>query len=78
MPSDVPDLGDLSDISDYANIHTYAANGIRPSWVIPASVEGMATIASNDPVVITETGYYTLPGNKNWGASAIRSKPNIF
>ena len=67
LPSDVPDLGDLSDISDYANIHTYAANGIQPSWVIPASVEGMATIASNDPVVITETGYYTLPGNKDWG-----------
>lgn len=67
LPGDVEGLIDLSPISDYANIHSYAPNGIQPNWVIPPSVEGMAPIASEKPVVLTETGYYTIPGHDGWG-----------
>ncbi len=60
-------LGDLSAYADYANIHSYPPHGLRPIFVIHAAIDGGRTIAPSLPVVITETGYYTLPENAGWG-----------
>ena len=60
-------LRDMSPYADYANVHAYAPDGIRPAWVLPAAVEGWSKIAPSDPVVMTETGYYTIPGHRGWG-----------
>ncbi len=65
--SSFPSLRDMSPYADYANVHAYAPNGIRPAWVLPAAIEGWRKIAPSDPVVVTETGYYTSPGHTGWG-----------
>jgi hypothetical protein len=66
-PSAFPSLGDLSAYTDYANIHSYPTGGMRPCFVIHAAIDGGRTDAPSAPIVITETGYYTLPQNAAWG-----------
>ena len=67
LPSTNPGYWDVSAFADAASVHSYAASGMRPAWVLPYHVVNADDIASRDPVVMTETGYYTLPGNRNWG-----------
>jgi hypothetical protein len=66
-PASVPSIGDLSAYTDFANIHSYPPHGLRPCFVIHAAIDGGRTDAPSKPVVITETGYYTLPQNASWG-----------
>ncbi len=66
-PGAFPSIGDLSAYTDYANIHSYPPHGLRPIFVIHAAIDGGRTDAPSKPVVITETGYYTLPQNDGWG-----------
>ena len=66
-PGAFPSLGDLSAYTDYANIHSYPPHGLRPIFVIHAAIDGGRTDAPSKPVVITETGFYTLPQNADWG-----------
>ena len=66
-PGAFPSIGDLSAYTDYANIHSYPPHGLRPCFVIHAAIDGGRTDAPSKPVVVTETGYYTLPQNDAWG-----------
>jgi trimeric autotransporter adhesin len=66
-PGAFPQIGDLSAYTDYANIHSYPPHGLRPCFVIHAAVDGGRTDAPSKPIVITETGFYTLPQNNGWG-----------
>jgi len=66
-PGAFPSIGDLSAYTDYANVHSYPPHGLRPCFVIHAAIDGGRTSAPSKPVVITETGYYTLPQNAGWG-----------
>ena len=65
--SSFPQLRDMSPYSDYASVHTYSNRGLRPAFVNPAAVEGWSKLAPDNPVVITESGYYTIPGHPTWG-----------
>ncbi len=66
-PGAFPSIGDLSAYTDYANIHSYPPHGLRPIFVIHAAISGGQTDAPSKPVVVTETGYYTLQSNVGWG-----------
>ena len=66
LPADAG-IGNMSASADAANVHAYAPDGIRPSWVVPAAIQGFAADAPNKPTVVTETNYYTLPQDSNWG-----------
>lgn len=66
-PGAVPAIGDLSAYTDYANVHSYPPNGLRPIFVIHAAIDGGRASAPSKPVVVTETGYYTLPNHTGWG-----------
>ncbi len=50
----------------YANLHTYAPDGVTPHEVIPYALGGVAP-APGQATIITETGYYTLPNDSAWG-----------
>ena len=66
-PAAYPAIGDLSAYTDYANIHAYPPQGLRPIFVIHAAIDGGRTDAPSKPVVLTETGFYTLPNGVGWG-----------
>ena len=66
-PSAYPSIGDLSPWTDDANIHSYPPDGLRPIFVIHAAIAGGRTDAPSKPVVVTETGYYTLTNSVGWG-----------
>ena len=66
-PAAFPSIGDLSAYTDFANIHSYPPHGLRPIFVLHAAIAGGRTNAPSKPVVITETGYYTLPQHAEWG-----------
>lgn len=66
-PKDFPSIGDMSAYADFANVHSYPPHGIRPIFVIHAAIDGGRTSAASKPVVVTETGYYTLPNHDAWG-----------
>ena len=66
-PADFPSIGDLSAHTDFANVHSYPPHGLRPIFVIHAAIDGGRTSAAAKPVVVTETGFYTLPNNDAWG-----------
>lgn len=66
-PSAFPSIGDLSAYTDDANIHSYPPHGLRPIFVIHAAISGGQTDAPSKPVVLTETGFYTLTNGVGWG-----------
>lgn len=66
-PGAFPAIGDLSAHTDFANVHSYPPHGLRPIFVIHAAIDGGRTSAPAKPVVLTETGYYTLPNHAEWG-----------
>jgi len=66
-PGAFPSIGDLSAYTDFANVHSYPPHGLRPIFVIHAAIDGGRTDAPSKPVVVTETGYYTLQSNVGWG-----------
>lgn len=66
-PAEFPQIGDMSAFADFANIHSYPPDGLRPIFVLHAAIDGGRTSAPSRPVVITETGFYTLPQHKCWG-----------
>ena len=66
-PSAYPSIGDISPWTDDTNIHSYPPHGLRPIFVIHAAIAGGRTDAPSKPVVVTETGYYTLTNGVGWG-----------
>jgi hypothetical protein len=60
-------VGDISASADYANVHGYVPNGLRPADVLPGLIKAHAASVPGKPIVMTETNYYTLPQDSNWG-----------
>jgi len=54
-----------SGASDFGNIHPYPKGGRQPYDTILS--ESQNRIMPDKPLVITEAGYYTLPGPAGWG-----------
>ena len=50
--------------ADFANLHSYAAYGASPEQVLADDTAAAAAL-SPLPVVVTETGYYTLPSDES-------------
>jgi hypothetical protein len=54
--------------ADFANIHPYAKKGAQPFGVLQNELSTITAAMPGRPVVITETGYYTLPkAGVGWG-----------
>ncbi|NER20260.1 MAG: hypothetical protein F6J96_05925 [Symploca sp. SIO1C2] len=72
-------IGDLSHISDKANIHSYAN---YPYWRFPSStlnwyLNNIKKCSSEQPIIATETGYPTLPGEVSERTEA-KYLPRLF
>jgi hypothetical protein len=67
LPPATYGIGDVSAYADYGNVHIYPANGRRPVDVLPQSIQSFSSDLPGKPVVMTETNYYTLPQDSNWG-----------
>jgi hypothetical protein len=52
--------------ADYSNIHAYRNNGLQPSAGLDWYINHQKSAMPNKPMVLTETGYYTLPGHNQW------------
>jgi hypothetical protein len=53
--------------ADHANIHPYPKGGQQPRQTIADNVAAELKVQPGRPWVITEGGYYTLPGPHGWG-----------
>ena len=51
--------GDVSAYADEANVHAYAGGGTPPYFMLGSTTAAVTTVTGK-PVVMTETGYYTL------------------
>jgi hypothetical protein len=60
-------IGDMSAYADYANVHAYVPNGLRPRDVLPNVIKTQSSDVPGKPIVVTETNYYTLPQDSDWG-----------
>ncbi|MEH3041696.1 MAG: hypothetical protein PGN21_16775 [Sphingomonas paucimobilis] len=67
--ADAAALGDLGKYSDFANAHAYTATGQLADKVQEASLARAKRTSQGDPVVITETGYTTLPEHSDLGVN---------
>ncbi|MDQ0325871.1 hypothetical protein J2R99_001720 [Rhodopseudomonas julia] len=54
-------LGDLSKWADYGNAHIYYPNSLKPQEQWDTILEASRMPTGDKPVVVTETGFYTLP-----------------
>jgi len=58
----------LASDGDWANYHSYPWNGEQPFVTLEREQKKQTEAMSGRPVVLTETGYYTLPNDtKAWG-----------
>jgi hypothetical protein len=64
-------LGNMSDRADYGAWHTYFGNGDQPWANLAHGVEGAKMLAPQDPVMITESGYYTAVNDMGWGGGGV-------
>lgn len=62
-------LGDLSDYSDFANVHTYTHTRYAADATQEYQISLAQGVNSQDPLVITETGYTTLESFNYLGVS---------
>ncbi|MFG1298777.1 hypothetical protein V5F49_03165 [Xanthobacter sp. V3C-3] len=62
-------LGDLGNYSDGANVHAYPNTGRTADSQIAASIAKAQSLSQGDPVIVTETGYATLPTAGGIGTS---------
>ena len=79
LPSSNSSIRDMSAFADAASVHSYSPFGIRPAWVVPYGISGFDDLASRDPAVLTETGFYTLPGHRSWGGvtESVQARYNL-
>ena len=52
-------FGNVSAYATEANVHGYASNGVPPFYFLNYAVSSVTTV-TGEPVVMSETGYYTL------------------
>ncbi|MET7245588.1 calcium-binding protein [Methylobacterium sp. EM32] len=65
----------MASASDMINIHPYAQRGDEPDAAIKRELDNMTALDPGKSFVITETGYYTLPGsNPNGVDDATQAK----
>ncbi|GJD64254.1 calcium-binding protein [Methylobacterium frigidaeris] len=65
----------MASASDMINVHSYAQRGDEPDASLKRELDNMTALDPGKPFVITETGYYTLPGsNPNGVDDATQAK----
>ncbi|WP_063691837.1 hypothetical protein [Bradyrhizobium stylosanthis] len=62
-------VGDMSAYSDAANAHVYVQTGALADAQIEDDLRLAEEISTNDPVIVTETGYTTLTSTTGIGAN---------
>jgi len=62
-------VGDMSAYSDAANAHVYVQTGALADAQIEDDLRLAEEISTNDPVIVTETGYTTLTSTMGIGAN---------
>jgi hypothetical protein len=67
LPPSAYGIGDMSAYADNANVHGYVPNGLRPADWLPQTIQNFASNVPGKPIVVTETNYYTLPQDSDWG-----------
>jgi hypothetical protein len=67
LPQSAYGIGDMSAYADNANVHGYVPNGLRPADWLPQTIHNFASNVPGKPIVVTETNYYTLPQDSEWG-----------
>ncbi len=67
LPQSAYGIGDMSAYADNANVHGYVPNGLRPADWLPQTIQNFAANLPGKPIVVTETNYYTLPQDSDWG-----------
>ncbi|WP_149535797.1 carbohydrate-binding domain-containing protein [Siccirubricoccus phaeus] len=63
---DVGPLGNMSAFADYGTFHVYYGNGDQPAVTLAAGVSAAKAMAPDDPVQITESGYYNAIHDMSW------------
>lgn len=58
---------DLAGRADYANFHSYPKAGAQPAATLSHDAAAQAAVMPGIPLVMTEGGYYTLPGAGSFG-----------
>jgi hypothetical protein len=72
LVADIPVYGvtswpELASPCDYGNYHSYAHEGDQPfSWLESGFEAQQSVFDPEPPMVLTETGYYTMPGGPGW------------
>lgn len=59
-----PDIGAAA---DFANVHSYPKKGEEPYARLLRDLTGQRRVMPGKPMVLTETGSYTLPNGVGWG-----------
>ncbi len=59
-------LGDLSKSCDYGNAHVYPQGDQTPANYVASSIAWQVLNSPGKPTVITEGGYFTMPGITGW------------
>lgn len=63
---DLTGISGGTDYADVSNVHTYPRNGNQPQDRLSLTIDAALAAHAERPLVITEGGYYTLPGY-GWG-----------
>lgn len=73
-PSAYAPLGDLTSASDLGNAHIYFPGGDAPSTIWDYGVNTGETPTDGSPMVVTETGYYSMPDNDRGVDTTVQAK----
>jgi RTX calcium-binding nonapeptide repeat (4 copies) len=60
--------------ADWANVHAYRPHGHQPINGMKWHLDYQQNVMPGKPMALTETGYYTLPNDDNWGGVDDRSQ----
>lgn len=65
--------GDMSAYADYTNVHAYATDGSPALWFIQQEIADV-TDTHGLPVIVTETGNFTMPTTENGVTRSVEAK----
>lgn len=67
----------FSATANSSNVHPYPHEGAQPDPVLADTLSRQLRAAPGKPVVITETGYYSLPSRVGWGGVDLQTHAKL-
>ncbi|RAK60781.1 hypothetical protein DJ021_13680 [Phenylobacterium hankyongense] len=67
----------FSATADFSNVHPYPHEGAQPYPVLADTLARQLRAAPGKPVVMTETGYYSLPNGVGWGGVDLQTHAKL-